>query len=486
MAEINEELNENEDSFGNKMDQVYESSQKKDGFEIHNSQRPISKYDRNQQVKQNITEEKFDLKKFLERFNSHLKNNQITKNEFADTTSVLVNKTDFKAMFKNINFDIKNFELDYLFSEKNPNKDDGYIIINTFIENYDLDFYPTNSQIINQTNSNYNKNKSTSSIPSKSESEIKKAEKQLNIDFESFKNDILNIVIQQENTKKNKKKNLQPIKKPPQSGKNKKINNKKNNLPGLEKKNSKKYLKPINNNDDLNNDENNKDNEENNNNNSFSEEDSENISEKEKSKKKRPKTTNALNKHKQKKPKGYYLKQTLQREMLEEDMMRLTIEKRDKEFQRECVRKMVQANEYAEQLNIPKSYSAYNEEGDNTIVCRVFDKVTKDYKDINLKQFLLEFKKLQKLINQEKEREKYKEQKIEKISIDKNNKNETDFFKMNREQKHKVIKQILKESLELKIKLKKQLKALRDKNLIDIDTINKNLKLTNLDDDNIL
>jgi len=172
--------------------------------------------------------------------------------------------------------------------------------------------------------------------------------------------------------------------------------------------------------------------------------------------------------------------------MLEEDMMRLTIEKRDKEFQRECVRKMVQANEFAEQLNIPKSYSAYNEEGDNTIVCRVFDKVTKDYKDINLKQFLLEFKKLQKLINQEKEREKYKEQKIEKVSIDKNNKNETDFFKMNREQKHKVIKQILKESLELKIKLKKQLKALRDKNLIDIDTINKNLKLTNLDDDNIL
>ena len=45
-------------------------------------------------------------------------------------------------------------------------------------------------------------------------------------------------------------------------------------------------------------------------------------------------------------------------------------------------------------------------------------------------------------------------------------------------QKHKVIKQILKESLELKIQLKKQLKALRDKNLIDNDTISKNLKLT--------
>ena len=88
-------------------------------------------------------------------------------------------------------------------------------------------------------------------------------------------------------------------------------------------------------------------------------------------------------------------------------------------------------------------------------------------------------------MNQEKEREKYKEQKIEVVKVS-NNKNETDFFKMNREQKHKVIKQILKESLELKIQLKKQLKALRDKNLIDNDTISKNLKLTNLDDDSIL
>ena len=482
MAEINEELNENDDSLGNKMDQIYENSQKKEGFEIHNSQRPISKYDRNQQIKQNIPEEEFDLEKFLERINAHLKKNQITKNEFTENSNVFLTKQDFKDMFKNINFDIKNFEIEYLFSKKNPNKDDGYIYINTFLENYNLDFYPTNSQIINQSNSNYNKNNSTSSAPTHNE-ENKKAEEQINYDFKLFKDDILNIVEkakEKEASKKNKKNNLQPIKKSLKSNKNQKnLNNKK------EKRNSKTYLKPINNNNENKKEENNKNDNLNENESSISNSE-ENSDSSEMEKKKRPKTTNHLNKHKAIKPKGYYLRQTLQREMLEEDMMRLTIEKRDKEFQRECVRKMVQANEFAEQLNIPKSYSAYNEEGDNTIVCRVFDKVSKDYKDINLKQFLLEFKKLQKLINQEKEREKYKEQKIEKINIDKNNKNETDFFKMNREQKHKVIKQILKESLELKIKLKKQLKALRDKNLIDIDTINKNLKLTNLDDDNIL
>ena len=138
--------------------------------------------------------------------------------------------------------------------------------------------------------------------------------------------------------------------------------------------------------------------------------------------------------------------------MLEEDMIKLTIEKRDKEFQRDCVKKMVLANEYVEKLNIPKSYSAYNEEGENTIICRVFDKNVKDYKDINLKQFLIEFRKLEKLRNQEKERETYKDQNEVKETT--HLKNEEDFFRMDRDGKHKMIKKILKESIQLKLQLK--------------------------------
>ena len=108
----------------------------------------------------------------------------------------------------------------------------------------------------------------------------------------------------------------------------------------------------------------------------------------------------------------------------------------------------------------------------------------KDFKDINLKQFLIEFKKLEKLINQQNEREKYKDNKDKEV-YERRGKEE-DFFKMDRNDKHKIIKKILKESIQLKLQLKKQLKALRDKKLIDLDTINKNLKLTNLDDDTIL
>ena len=145
---------------------------------------------------------------------------------------------------------------------------------------------------------------------------------------------------------------------------------------------------------------------------------------------------------------------------------------------------MVLANEYVEQLGLSESYSAYSEEGENTIICRVFSKTVKDFKDINLKQFLIEFKKLEKLINQQNEREKYKDN-VNKEMYERKEREE-DFFKMDRNDKHKIIKKILKESIQLKLQLKKQLKALRDKKLIDLDTLNKNLKLTNLDDDTIL
>ena len=292
------------------------------------------------------------------------------------------------------------------------------------------------------------------------EQEMKKKEMDqlMNIEFLNFKNDIFKIVQQakEQDNNKNLKKRPQtsyPIKKDAEKNNDiKSINDDLNNINKI-------------NNSDLS---------------------KETIGEMSKYSSSRTQTSKKLAPIKKQKPKKVnYLRQTLQKDLLEEDMIKLTIEKRDKEFQRECVRKMVLANDYAEVLKIPKSYSAYCEEGDSTILCRVYDKNTKNFEDVNLKQFLIEFKKLQKLINQEKEREKYKEQKIEVVKVS-NNKNETDFFKMNREQKHKVIKQILKESLELKIQLKKQLKALRDKNLIDNDTISKNLKLTNLDDDSIL
>lgn len=436
-------ISNKEDSISNKMVDLY-AEHKKD---VQNNQRPSSKYcrDRESGKRENESPEKIDEKNLIQKLNEHFKQRQITKKDFSDNQNVFLPIAEFRELFKNIHLNLSQEEIDFLFSNKNPNKDDGYIYFTTFLENYDFEFYPGESTLINQSNNDQNKIESSSNSNYTSLLLNKQPDKNslaLNNEFNSFKNDILNIVEQAKKPNPSKKK-LAPIavqskKRPPSS-------NVKKEKPHF---------------DDV-------------------EPNIENSKGRNNSKRKTTKGNS-----KTKKPKINYLKQTLQRQMLEEDMIKLTIEKRDKEFQRDCVKKMVLANEYAEKLNKPKSYSAYNEEGKNTIICRVFDKEAKDYKDINLKQFLIEFRKLEKLINQEKERETYKDQNEVKETV--HSHKEEDFFKMDREGKHKIIKKILKESIQLKLQLKKQLKALRDKKLIDIDTLNKNLKLTNLDDDTVL
>ena len=456
--EINKDskLSSKDDSINKKMQEMYEEHKKE--FQVN--QRPQSKYhrDRSENEKhEDKNDVNIDERDLIEKINDFFNKKQITKKEFSDNQNVFLPLDEFFELFKNIHLDLSNDEINYLFNNKNPNKDDGYIYFNTFLDNYNFEFYPGESTLINKSNTEQNKNESnnsnyTSLLLNKQDA-ITPA---IQNEFSSFKNDILSIVEQSKKPQTAKKK-LPPIKKEA-SNRDSKIKS---------SKRASKDEKFI-----------------------FNKVKEEEVSKNQTSFKRKPqsaiKATNNSKIH-SKKPKVNYLKQTLQRERLEEEMIKLTIDKRDKEFQRDCVKKMVLANEYAEKLGIPKSYSAYSEEGENTIICRVFSKTIKDYKDINLKQFLIEFKKLEKSINQQIEREKYKDNKdIKEISSIGNRGKEEDFFKMDRNDKHKIIKKILKESIQLKLQLKKQLKALRDKKLIDIDTLNKNLKLTNLDDDTIL
>jgi hypothetical protein len=92
-----------------------------------------------------------------------------------------------------------------------------------------------------------------------------------------------------------------------------------------------------------------------------------------------------------------YLQQTLLKKKAEEEMVRLALERKNKEIEKDCIQKMSQANIYAEEFAIPKSYSAFKDEIDGTIMCRILDKNTKRTVDVELKQFLLEWKKLHKL-----------------------------------------------------------------------------------------
>ena len=458
-------LSSKDDSINKKMQEMYAQHKK----EVQTNQRPQSKYHRDrvqsgkkEEKEQNQEEPKeIDENALLQKINEHFEKRQITKKEFSDNQNVFLPLDEFFELFKNIHLDLKDEEINYLFNNKNPNKNDGYIYFNTFLDNYDFKFYPGESTLINKSNTDNQSNHSnyTSLLLTKQEKIITPA---VQNEFNLFKNDILNIVEESKNP--HAKNQLPPLKKehPQKSGSRRTSQNNtsarkdEKKIPLLEKEVSKTQTKESN------------------------------------TTKRKPQSAMKINNYsktgaiptEKKKHKVNYLKQTLQRMQLEEEMIRLTIDKRDKEFQRDCVKKMVLANEYAEKLNIPKSYSAYSEEGENTIICRVFSKTVKDFKDINLKQFLIEFKKLEKLINQQNEREKYKDN-VNKEMYERKEREE-DFFKMDRNDKHKIIKKILKESIQLKLQLKKQLKALRDKKLIDLDTLNKNLKLTNLDDDTIL
>ena len=441
--EINKEskLSNKDDSINKKMEEMYDQHKK----EEKTSQRPQSKYQRDQ--KQNEKQEKereddgqVNEQELINKINEHFNKRQITKKDFSENQNVFLPLDEFYELFKNIHLDLLTDEINYLFNNKNPNKDDGYIYFNTFLENYNFEFYPGESTLINKSNTENFKN-NDSSISNYTSLLLNKPDKitpAILNEFTSFKNDILSIVEESKKAQVIKRK-LPPIRKESakRADSTKKIERQKNQ--GVQRK--------------------------------------------------KPQSANKSTKdirHPTQRRKINYLKQTLERQRLEEEMIRLTIDKRDKEFQRDCVKKMVLANEYAEKLGVPKSYSAYSEEGENSIICRVFSKTVQDYKDINLKQFLIEFKKLEKSINQQNEREKYKEKSVVKEITYSNGNKEEDFFKMDRNDKHKIIKKILKESIQLKLQLKKQLKALRDKKLIDIDTLNKNLKLTNLDDDTIL
>ena len=93
---------EQNDSFGNKFDEVYNEHKKIDGkdekFESQNTHRPLSKYQRSSSAKRepNPNEAQFDLNKFKERFNTFLKKNRISQNDFSENTKIFVTKDELK------------------------------------------------------------------------------------------------------------------------------------------------------------------------------------------------------------------------------------------------------------------------------------------------------------------------------------------------------------------------------------------------------
>lgn len=447
------ESNVDQDSFNDDIMKLYEDHKKKGTgektSEVQNSQRPMSKYQRNvvsgtkreedvvaSQIsndKQTITSNlEVNLENLLKRFNTHITKHKITKEEFMDNPKIYYYKDEFKELFKKIKFDISLTEIDILFSNNNITEE--YILGQTFIKFLqDKVTWPSSNK----------KNESEDDSKLYGDFEVYKPnDMDINEEFKQMTNEIMDIVTKEAKRPKSiaklqKRQILSGVDAVNQKG------NKKNVRPLTNAVNNKNQIEI-------------------------------NI---------KTKYTRANSSQK-------YLQQTLMKKKAEEEMIKLAIEKKKKENERDCIKKMTEANNIAEDLGINKTYSAYIDELDNTLSCKVFYKDTKKTVEIDLKDFLHDYKKLTKLakvINfnfQQKETSNYYKESNEKKLVW--SKSKDNLLAYGREVRQKKIKEVLIDSLVLKMKLKRQLKILRDKNLVSPSVVAANLKLINLDDDSIL
>jgi hypothetical protein len=411
------------DSFNDDIMKLYEDHKKKGAgdktSEVQNAQRPMSKYQRNvvsggrredesnqtnlnserylntNQDFPNIETENFvqitsnsqlNLENLFKRFNKHLQKYKISCPEFIDNPKIYFSRDEFNDLFKKIKFEISRDELNYLFE----GNEDGYLKGLNFLKNFSNKIFWADGK---------DKKKNVNFSPEHTERARKVLDEKIelncnvNEEFKLMKNEIMEIVNQESRPKSTAKIPKRPVLSSIHqrgTSKNKIINlvspeHKNSDLKNpdlkiiVESKNSTNILQKLSNKIDS------------------------GIS--------RPKTSfNETSKYTgnkssnvstiSKKPRDNshkYLQQTLLKKKAEEEMVRLALERKNKEIERDCIQKMSQANIYAEELGIPKSYSAYKDDVDDTILCRILDKNNKRTVDVELKQFLLEWKKLHKL-----------------------------------------------------------------------------------------
>ena len=115
---------------------------------MQNVQRPISKYQRNQQDKKDANNEQenkelneianINIPDLITRLDRIIKKNKITKSEFCDNTEIFLDINDFKELFRKIHFAINNSEVTALFNYRNPSAEEGFILGKTFFNSHKL------------------------------------------------------------------------------------------------------------------------------------------------------------------------------------------------------------------------------------------------------------------------------------------------------------------------------------------------------------
>lgn len=131
----------------------------KGNTEILNSQRPISSYQRytgtennrlnTQDENDKIEDINIDYKHIIQRLQTFISENNIALNEFCDNLNLFLDFNAFKDLFKKINFIINNSEAKILFNYNNPDKQEGYIKMQNFENNFKLNWKKYQLESIN-------------------------------------------------------------------------------------------------------------------------------------------------------------------------------------------------------------------------------------------------------------------------------------------------------------------------------------------------
>jgi len=236
------------------------------------------------------------LNDLIERLSNHIKNKKICKLEFCENPTIYLDINDFADLFKKIKFEISKPEVYCLFQQNNPNYSEGYILIQTFLDSYDISWFEI-----------YTENKE----------EVKEPENlyKINNEFKALQDEVMMIVKKEEVRAASSKKFTTNT-----------VNNFRN-LNSFRLFSTKSKLSTI----------------------------------------QRPNTT-AINNKKvvpaiELKPvkMAKFLKETTKKKQAEEEMLRVTLEKRNKENEKEFLKKLTEANQICLELNIQKAFSAFIE-----------------------------------------------------------------------------------------------------------------------------
>lgn len=170
--------------------------------EAQNTNRPTSKY-RIRSATSSRAEDKQNINNFLSRLNKFIESNNISKSDFFEDKSLL-SFDEFYNIFKKINFDLRDHEKDFiatLFKDNNPNynqnnkEQNNYITGYTFYTNYEKNL----PSFFQKTNKKSSTNLINSLVTNKDEN-IKEKEMESQFNFED--DDEINVKYNEENQKK--------------------------------------------------------------------------------------------------------------------------------------------------------------------------------------------------------------------------------------------------------------------------------------------